>query len=92
MSNLTYIFRKYLFFLISFSYKTSGIHLVFIFIIDNIASKGIVWQIPSGSTNVGLAKDGIESTCVKTTGPNGRFHIDLQKKSIVTEVYIILGI
>ncbi|XP_076115892.1 uncharacterized protein LOC143083529 [Mytilus galloprovincialis] len=56
----------------------------------NIASKGIVWQIPSGSTNVGLANDGIESTCVKTTGPNGRFHIDLQKKSIVTEVYIIL--
>lgn len=51
----------------------------------------MVWQVPSGSIDDGLANDGIETTCVKTTGPNVRFHVDLKEKSFVTGIYIILG-
>ncbi|CAG2257239.1 PTPRT [Mytilus edulis] len=57
----------------------------------NIASDGLVWQVPSGSTDAGLAIDGIETTCAKTTGTNVRFHVDLKEKSIVTGLYIILA-
>ncbi|XP_071121539.1 multiple epidermal growth factor-like domains protein 10 [Mytilus edulis] len=56
----------------------------------NIASEGMVWQVPSGSIDDGLANDGIETTCTKITGPNVRFYVDLKEKSIVTGIYIIL--
>ncbi|CAG2213411.1 unnamed protein product [Mytilus edulis] len=57
----------------------------------NIASDGLVWQFPSGSTDAGLANDGIETTCAKTEGSNVRFHVDLKEKSIVTGMYFILA-
>ncbi|XP_071169585.1 uncharacterized protein [Mytilus edulis] len=67
------------------------VELCYVAINDNIAYDGHVGQVPSGSTDDGLANDGIETTCVKTTGPNVRFHVDLKEKSIVTGMYIILA-
>ncbi|XP_076114506.1 uncharacterized protein LOC143082356 [Mytilus galloprovincialis] len=57
----------------------------------NIAYNGLAWLVPSGSTDAGLANDGIETTCAKTTGSNFRFHVDLKEKSIATGMYIILA-
>ncbi|CAC5417488.1 unnamed protein product [Mytilus coruscus] len=57
----------------------------------NIASAGIVAQTPNGNQPSSLANDGNKTSCSKTKGPNVTFQIDLQKKSIVTEVHITFG-
>ncbi|VDI58306.1 Hypothetical predicted protein, partial [Mytilus galloprovincialis] len=66
------------------------IELCYVAINDNIAYDGLEWLVPSGSTDAGLANDGIETTCAKPTG-HVRFHVDLKEKSIVTGMYIILA-
>lgn len=73
-----------------FSFK-QGIKLRTCFITDNLASNGVVSQNPSGGPPANLANDGTLTTCSKTKGSSVTFHVDLQEKSIVTGLFILLG-
>ncbi|CAC5418190.1 PTPRT [Mytilus coruscus] len=57
----------------------------------NIASDGVVSQVPSGTQPANLASDGIRATCSKTRGSSVIFQVDLKEKSIVTGLFILLG-
>ncbi|XP_063398995.1 platelet endothelial aggregation receptor 1-like [Mytilus trossulus] len=57
----------------------------------NMASDGLVWHVPSSGTPANQANDGIVTTCSRTKGPSVTFHVDLQEKSIVTGLFVILG-
>ncbi|CAG2229407.1 unnamed protein product [Mytilus edulis] len=45
----------------------------------------------SGGPPANLANDGTVTTCSKTKGSSVTFHVDLQEKSIVTGLFILLG-
>lgn len=62
-----------------------------LFFTDNMASKRMVSQNPSGSQPASLANDGNKTSCSKTIGKNVTFQVDLMKESIVTGMYIIFG-
>lgn len=87
-SKMTYLFRIYIFLYIFSKNRNSTYN---IFITDNMASDGLVRQVPSGGPPANQAKDGMVTTCSKTKGSNVTFHVDLQEKSIVTGLFIILG-